>query len=218
MEPGIYPIWKKSGPSSHDVVNQIRQLSSIKKVGHAGTLDPLAEGVLVVAVGREFTKQIDRVKEQEKEYVAQIRLGQTSVTDDDEGEKQEHSVDHIPSKHEVQMVLNEFIGQIRQTAPKYSAVKIYGKEAYKRAREGEEFPLPPRDVEIKKIELLAYQWPCLEIKLISGPGVYVRSLARDIGLKLDCGGYLAKLVRTRVGKYSKSNSYSVKNLSSRKDS
>lgn len=210
MKEGVYPIWKTKGPSSHDVVANIRKVSKIKKVGHAGTLDPLAEGVLVVAVGREFTKKIDQIKEQEKEYIAKIKLGVRSSTDDEEGQKNEISLKTRPTEQEIKNVLSSFVGNIKQQAPKYSAVKIYGKEAYKRARSGEDFPLPIRDVEIKEIELLEYSWPFLEVRVVSGPGVYIRSLARDVGSELNCGGYLAKLIRTRVGNYDKIASKTLK--------
>lgn len=212
MKEGIYPIWKTKGPSSHDIVAKIRRISGAKKVGHAGTLDPLAKGILVVAVGREFTRKIDQIKDQEKEYQATIKLGQFSTTDDEEGEKKDILIDKKPSEKDIRKTFEKFIGQIKQQAPKFSAIKIYGKEAYKRARMGEDFPLPPRDVEIKNIVLQKYVWPTLEIKVVSGPGVYIRALARDIGKELGCGGYLADLTRTRVGNFNKMSSKKIDNF------
>lgn len=209
---GIYGVWKPKGPTSYKIISQIRKLTGIRRVGHAGTLDPLAEGVLVVAVGREYTKKIEKHKEDEKEYFATIKLGANSTTDDEEGEKEILKVSQIPKLEEVQKATKDFIGEIQQAAPKYSAVKIWGKEAYKRARKGEDFPLPPRNVEVKSIEVLKYKWPIVELKVTTGPGVYIRSLARDLGEKLKTGGYLAGLVRTRVGEYNSENSVRVEDF------
>lgn len=202
MKEGIYNIHKPVGPTSNDLVMKIKRLSGIKKVGHAGTLDPLAEGVLVVGVGREATRQLGQWSEKEKEYLAKIRLGINSTTDDEEGEKTGVAVKNIPDEEKIKKKLQKFEGKIRQMPPKFSAVKVSGQEAYKRMRAGEEFSLGGRDVEIKKIELLRYKWPILELKVITGPGVYIRSLARDAGKELKTGAYLKDLIRTRVGEYS----------------
>lgn len=205
-------INKPKGFTSHDVVNLVRKATGIRKVGHAGTLDPLATGVLVVAVGREFTKQISKIVEKEKEYVASIYLGKTSTTDDEEGEKTVVSNKTQPTKEEVDKVLKEFLGKILQTPPIFSAVKIRGKEAYKYARKGEEVKIKPREVNIKSIDVVEYDFPTLKIKVTTGPGAYIRSLARDVGEKLETGGYLSDLQRTRVGKYTIENSVELCNL------
>lgn len=198
---GILAVNKPKGPTSFDIIRKIRKIVHEKKVGHAGTLDPLAQGVLVVGVGREATRKLDEIVQKEKEYVAKVKLGAFSETDDAEGEKQKVEVQSIPSQAEIEDVLAKKIGDIRQVSPRYSAVKISGKEAYKRARMGEKFTLPERFVEIKEIEILSYGWPFLELRLVTGPGVYVRSLAREIGDDLGTGGYLAYLLRTRVGQF-----------------
>jgi tRNA pseudouridine55 synthase len=202
MLKNIFPIYKPKGPTSHDIVDQVRRVTGVKKVGHAGTLDPLAEGVLVVAVGREATKQISSIVKTEKEYIAEIKLGETSTTDDEEGEKNEtpNSKIQIP-KETIVEALKGFVGEIEQIPPIYSAIKVKGKSAYKYARKGEDLKLEPRNVLIKEIQVLKYEWPILELRVVSGSGVYIRSLARDVGEKLGVGGYLASLKRTRVGEY-----------------
>ncbi len=202
---GIFAINKPKGPTSYAIVGQIKRLvggTKKEKIGHAGTLDPLAEGVLVVAVGREYTKQISEVVAKEKEYLADIKLGMTSVTDDEEGEKTEIACEKIPTIKEIEKLKKEFTGEIIQTTPVYSAAKVGGgEEGYKKARRGEKFTPPPRFVYIERIDILAYEWPTLQLRVVTGPGVYIRSLAREIGEKLKTGGYLTRLVRTRVGDF-----------------
>ena len=206
---GIIAINKPSGMTSHDVVAKIRKISGIKKVGHAGTLDPLATGVLVVGIGREATKKLGKIVEKEKEYIANIRLGIDSSTDDEEGEKKKYNVTHEPTRQDIEKVIDQFIGEIKQLPPRYSAVKIRGKRAYRRARDGEQFPLPFRSIEIKEISIMKFDWPYLKLKVTTGPGVYIRSLARDIGHDLGTGGYLAGLERTRVGAFVIEKSYTI---------
>ena len=162
------------------MIAQLRRILGVKKIGHAGTLDPLADGVLVVAVGREGTKQLTDLIRKEKEYIATIKLGVVSTTDDEEGEKTERAVKAFPTKDEVEHVLLEFIGEIEQIPPVFSALKINGKPAYKYARAGKELVMEARKVRINKIELIKYKWPELVIKVDCGSGVYIRSLARDI--------------------------------------
>jgi tRNA pseudouridine55 synthase len=197
----IVPVFKPKGPTSHDIIDQIRKATGVKKVGHAGTLDPLASGVLVVGITRKGTKCLyDHVKK-EKEYVAEICLGAVSKTCDQEGPIEEVEVKEIPAQEQVEKVLSKWQGKVMQRPPKYSAVKINGTPAYKLARQGKEFELPERVVEIKKIDLVNYSYPDLKIRFVTGKGVYIRSLARDIGEDLGTGGYLKDLKRTRVGQY-----------------
>ena len=205
----IIGILKPKGPTSHDIINAIRQITQIKKVGHAGTLDPLASGVLVVAIGRSSTKQLSSIVAKEKEYIAKIRLGATSTTDDAEGEVTMNEIDKPSSTNDVESVLINFEGDIEQVPPIFSAVKVKGKEAYKRARKGEELMMGPRQVNIKNISIKGYNWPILKLEVVTGPGVYIRSLARDIGEELKVGGYLQDLIRTRVGGYSIENSLTI---------
>ncbi|MBU1149113.1 tRNA pseudouridine(55) synthase TruB [Patescibacteria group bacterium] len=205
----IVAINKSKGPTSHDIINQLRRITGTKKIGHAGTLDPLASGVLVVAISREATKQIDQIVNTEKEYLATIKLGEQSSTDDEEGEKEIFEVTTKPDNKQVEQALSQFIGQIEQIPPQFSAIKVQGRAAYKSARLGQTIKLKPRPVEIKNIEILEYVWPILKIKVTTGKGVYIRSLARDLGRSLGCGGYLADLVRTRVGEFTLENSHTV---------
>lgn len=198
---GIFNIYKPKGPTSTDIVREIKRITGEKKVGHGGTLDPLAEGILIVGVDRKFTRQLREVVEKEKEYEAKIKLGFKSTTDDEEGEKKEIKAKKIPTKKEIEQTVKNFIGKIDQVPPKFSAGKISGEEAYKKARRGEEFSLGAHRVLIKKIEILNYKFPFLDLKVVTGPGVYIRSLARDIGKRLRTGGYLAELKRTRVGEF-----------------
>lgn len=205
----IFAVYKSKGPTSYDVIRQIKKITGEQRVGHAGTLDPLAAGVLVIGVGREATKKLGETVKKEKEYLAKIKLGATSATDDEEGEKKIIDVKKAPAAVEIKMAVENFIGEIQQTPPAYSAIKIKGRAAYKYARQGESPKLKSRQVEIKNIEILKYDWPFLELRVATGPGVYIRVLARDIGEKLKVGGYLVELERTRVGDLTKEDCLTV---------
>lgn len=201
----IFSVWKPKGPTSNDVLNSIRRAANTRAVGHAGTLDPLAEGVLVVGIGREANKKLKDIVGSEKEYVAEITLGATSKTGDSEGPINSSNVLKNILVSDIENILPQFTGKIQQTPPVYSALKIAGKEAYKYAREGKTPEMKSREVEIKNIEILDFSWPTLKLKVTTGPGVYIRALARDIGEVLGCGAYLAGLVRTRVGNFTFEN-------------
>lgn len=205
----IFAVYKPVGPSSRMMLDRIKRMTGVKKIGHAGTLDPLARGVLIVAVGREGTKQLAGLMKQEKEYRARICLGVTSRTDDEGGEKTAQTVNRIPMRADIEAVLPRFIGTIEQTPPAFSAIKTAGKRAYRLARRGEEIELAPRHVEVKEIELLAYAWPNLTLRVVTGAGVYIRALARDIGQALGVGGYIADLERTRVGDFTREQAISI---------
>jgi len=211
----IIAVYKKKGPTSRDLLNEIKRVTKEKKVGHAGTLDPLAEGVLVVGIGRESTKELFSGKFQEKEYLAVIKLGEKSSTDDMEGDKEKVFIEKPPFLYEVEKVLASFKGTIMQAPPVFSAVKIKGKEAYKWAREGTPRNPKKRKVFIKSTRLLKYKYPYLKIKITTGKGVYIRSLARDIGRALGTGGYLHSLLRLRVGKFTVSDCVPVESLPDR---
>lgn len=198
---GIFAVNKPIGMTSHDVVNIVRKKTGIKRVGHGGTLDPLASGVLVIAVGRENTKKLNEYVKGEKEYIAEIKLGQTSTTDDEEGDKKTVNVKTPPLQDKIETTSKLFVGKIMQTPPIYSAVKLAGKPAHRRVRKGETVKLEPREVIIHAIEVLSYKYPILKLKVTTGPGVYIRALARDIGEKLKTGGYLKSLTRTRVNNF-----------------
>lgn len=198
----IVGIYKPKGPTSHDIIYQIRRITRVKRVGHAGTLDPAASGVLVVAIGREFTKQLSTIVDSDKEYEATVKLGARSNTDDGEGEIVEFQRSNDKFQiGDIKKVLATFVGKIKQVPPKFSAIKMSGRKAYELARKGQEVVMEPRAVEIYKIELLSYSWPELTIQVHCGKGVYIRSLARDIGESLGVGGYMSALERTRVGNF-----------------
>jgi len=205
---GVFALWKPVGISSQRAVQKVKYWARAQtgekkiRVGHGGTLDPLAEGVLIIAVGRTYTRQIEQHVAAEKEYIAQITLGETSATDDAEGEKTlwPHEV-VIPDEAAVIQAVGEFVGDIDQVPPAYSAIKLQGQEAYKRVRRGEEVKMQSRTVHIEKIEVLSYSYPFVSIRVICGKGTYIRSLARDIGTALNTGAYMSALTRTRVGAY-----------------
>src|SRR3989338_3405144 len=205
----IIGIYKPKGPTSHDIVDHVRKITGIKKVGHAGTLDPLAQGILVVGIGRDATKKLSTIVQKEKEYIAKIFLGEKSTTDDDEGEKIKYEIKKIPTLEDIENALKKHIGKIKQIPPQFSAIKVKGKPAYASARQGKKIELAPREVEIKNIKIIKYSFPFLVIHVTTGSGVYIRALARDIGDILSCGGYLSSLERTRVGEFTKENSYTL---------
>lgn len=204
---------KPKGITSHDVVDEVRKVTGEKKVGHAGTLDPFAEGVLVVGVGRESTKKLGNItKDSEKEYIAVMELGKISSTGDLEGETREINTDFDVRESEIREVLTDFEGRIKQLPPRYSAVKIAGEPAYRKARRGDDFEVPEREVYIREIELLAYNHPYLKIRVVCGSGTYIRSLAEDIGEKLKTGAYLTELTRVRVGDFKIEDSKTLEEL------
>ncbi|MCL5795336.1 MAG: tRNA pseudouridine(55) synthase TruB [Patescibacteria group bacterium] len=204
----IVAIYKPKGPTSHDIIDQLRKITGIRRIGHAGTLDPLASGVLVVGISREGTKQLAHLVTNDKEYLAEIKLGENSQTDDAEGEKTKISKIK-PKLAEINKVIKQFIGEIEQVPPIYSAIKIKGKSAYKYARVKQKITLEPRKVRIDSIEIKSYDYPILKLLITTGSGVYIRSLARDIGEKLKVGGYLYSLERTRVGEFNKKDSLTI---------
>lgn len=200
----ILPIYKPHGWTSFQIVNKIRYLLTrhlkVKrfKVGHAGTLDPLATGVLLLCTGKA-TKRIEELQSHTKEYVADIMLGATTPSFD-----LEHPIDATyPYEHITrEMLLDtlaQFTGTIDQRPPLFSACKVDGKRAYKLARDGSDMQLAPKKVQIDEIELLACELPKITIRVVCGKGTYIRSLARDIGEVLNSGAHLTRLERTRIG-------------------
>ena len=206
---------KPTGMTSHDVVDVVRRITGERTVGHAGTLDPLASGVLVVGVGREATKVLGTIsKGTEKTYRATVWLGATSDTYDAEGRISENEEVIPPKKIEVQSALRKFTGTFQQTPPVYSAIKVGGVKAYDRARKGESFQLEPRTVTIHSINLRKYTWPTVEFDVTCSSGTYIRSLAHDLGEALGVGGLLQSLERTSVGTYSIWQAHSLEELQS----
>lgn len=194
---------KPSGMTSHDVVDVVRRITGQRRVGHAGTLDPLATGVLVVGVGREATKALGLISgKTEKRYRAVVRLGATSDTDDREGQVVERDEVTKPKKMDVQRALHGFVGTFEQVPPSFSAIKVGGVKSYDAARKGKSLALEPRTVTIHSIVFRKYAWPLVTFDVTCSSGTYIRALARDLGEKLGTGGLLDALERTAVGLYS----------------
>jgi tRNA pseudouridine55 synthase len=197
---GLIVLDKPSGITSRDAVNQLqRTLPRRTKIGHTGTLDPLATGVLVVCVG-VATRLADYIQAQGKTYLAEVSLGFTSDTDDADGTKTLVSDSPVSLDH-VLAVLPKFTGEIQQMPPAYSALKVDGQRAHSLARRGRDVELAARPVKIDTIAVEQYEWPWLRLNVACGKGTYIRSLARDIGLSLGCGGYIETLRRTQVGAF-----------------
>lgn len=186
--------------TSFDVIRVLRGKLGIKKIGHGGTLDPNATGVLVLGIGRG-TKKLNDVIGLDKEYSAEITFGKISNTYDADGEIVEAG-GVLPTALRIRNVLPDFIGEFEQIPPKFSAKKIDGRAAYKRARAGEDFEIKPAMVRVSDLEILSYKKPVLRLRIVCGKGFYVRSLAHDLGERFGCGAYLSNLVRTRVGDFS----------------
>jgi tRNA pseudouridine55 synthase len=195
---GFLNIDKPAGMTSHDVVAKLRRLAGQKRVGHGGTLDPAATGVLPIALG-EATRLLEYLVEGRKAYRAEVRLGISTTTDDAEGTIVEERVVPALDQNAIQRALQPFTGTIQQVPPMYSAIQIGGQRMYDLARRGETIDLPSRTVEIDAIEIASWQNPILTIDVRCGKGTYIRSLARDLGAALGCGAHLAALRRTAVG-------------------
>jgi tRNA pseudouridine55 synthase len=198
---GFLVVDKPGGMTSREVVNRIqRQLPRGTKIGHTGTLDPLATGVLVLCIGAA-TKLADRVQAMGKSYETRIRLGVTSDTDDADGTVTDVPDAKPPAVEALRESLKAFEGTIQQTPPAYSAVKVNGRRAHDLARRGAEVALTARPVRIDRIELMAYEWPNADVDIDCGKGTYVRGIARDWGAALGVGGIVQTLRRTRVGPF-----------------
>lgn len=194
-------IDKPLGWTSFDVVRKLRHLIRIKKIGHAGTLDPLATGLLIVCTGK-FTKRINEFMAQEKEYTGTITLGAVTPSYDLETEPVDHQdIGHIDIE-QINEAIRQFTGSILQVPPAHSAIKVNGKRVYEMARKGQAVVLEPRRITISAFELLRFEEGLLHFRVVCSTGTYIRSLANDLGHALGCGGYLSSLRRTRIGSFS----------------
>lgn len=186
--------------TSFDVIRKIRRLVRIKKVGHAGTLDPLATGLLIVCTGK-FTKRINEYMAREKEYTGTFTLGATTPTFDRESEPQNFLDYSQLTQEEIRAATTRFTGDILQIPPIYSAIKQGGTRVYEMARKGMEVKMEPRKVSIREFEIVKFELPVLSFRVVCSTGTYIRSLANDYGAALGCGGYLSSLCRTRIGEF-----------------
>jgi len=194
---GLICIDKPSGVTSHDAINAVRRLAGIRRVGHAGTLDPLATGLLLVCLGRA-TRLLEYLVGQPKAYVAAIELGRATTTYDAEGDVIAESPVDI-SAEQLHAALDNYRGSITQLAPLYSAVKVDGQPLYRRARQGESVERPERAITIYQLDLLAWSGALLQLHIKCSSGTYIRSIAHDLGQDLGCGAFLANLRRTQIG-------------------
>lgn len=211
---GVLNLDKPAGMSSARAVDAIKRLLPRGvKVGHAGTLDPFATGVLLVLIGGA-TRLCESLMDAPKQYEAVLKLGATTATDDPESPEQVTAEAPVISRSEIENMLPAFVGAIRQRPPSYSAIKVAGRRAYQLARKGQTVELDERIVQVHAINLLAYDWPALSLRIDCGRGTYIRALARDIGQALGCGAYLTQLRRTRVGDFYADSAIALTALSS----
>ena len=215
MNSGFLFVDKPKNITSFAVIEYLRKITQIKKIGHAGTLDPFASGLLIIGIGREATKLLGNFLKKEKIYLAEIEFGKITDTWDSEGKIIFKKQNLTPlSLEKIKKTLSSFIEEIYQTPPKFSAKKIKGKRAYELARVGKEVKLPSQKVKVFYIKILKYQWPILKIETKVSSGCYLRSLAYDIGKKLGCGAYLKNLKRIQIGKISLKEAVPLKKLNS----
>jgi tRNA pseudouridine55 synthase len=206
---GFFVVDKPLGVTSRDAVNRVQRcIPRGVRIGHCGTLDPLASGVLVLAIGAA-TRLVEYVQEQTKVYRAVVTLGANTSTDDSEGEPTPVPGAVAPDRPTVERVLGEFLGTIQQVPPAYSAAHVDGSRAYRLARQGKAVELAPRPVRIDRIDIREFAYPRLDLEITCGKGTYIRSLARDVGRRLGTGGYLATLRRTRIGVFEEAGAISL---------
>lgn len=197
LKEGILLVNKPQGKTSFSLIRALRKLTGIKKIGHAGTLDPFATGVMVVLIGRSFTRLSDKLLFQDKEYLAEVCLGVTTDTYDCDGKVVARSK-KVPTLQEIEQTVSSFQGEIDQIPPMYSAKKIGGRKLYELARLGEEIERSPAKVNVCTT-ILSYEYPHLRLKVSCSKGTYIRSIAHEIGQLLGCGAHLSQLERTRSG-------------------
>ncbi len=213
---GFLNVYKPQGKTSHDVVAILRRITKVKQIGHTGTLDPFAEGVLPICIGKA-TRLIEYL-EDDKAYVGTVKLGESTTTYDTEGEVVNSSDKKVTLK-EIESALDKFRGNIQQLPPIYSAIKVNGKKLYEYARKGEEVKIEPREVTIYKLDIVNFEEEkqLLELYIECSKGTYIRSIAHDLGAVLGCYGHLVKLVRTKAGKFNVENSVKLDSIQTVED-
>lgn len=209
---GILVVDKPRGLTSRAVVDRVVRLAGRVKIGHAGTLDPLASGVLVVCVG-PATRLVEEIQALPKSYRTVVRLGERSDTLDADGRIEPVADPRVPSADEVAAAVGPLVGDVEQVPPEYSALKVRGRRAYDLVRAGKAVDLAPRRVRIDRIGVIRYEWPHLELEVDCGSGTYIRSIARDVGEALGCGGLVDVLVRTRIGPFTLDDAVDLDGLS-----
>ena len=197
--------------TSFDVIQKLRYIINIRKIGHAGTLDPLATGLLIICTGK-FTKKINEFMAQEKEYTGTFMLGATTVTYDRESEPGNQKPFLHLTEEKIKSATESFTGEIQQVPPAHSAIKVGGKRVYELARKGIEVKLEPRKITIKEFEITKIELPIIHFRVVCSTGTYVRSLAKDFGDKLGCGAYLSSLCRTRIGEFLVADAQTVEDI------
>ena len=207
---GIIVVDKEKGITSRDVVNSLTHIFKTKKIGHTGTLDPLATGVLVCTIGK-YTKLNELLTSTYKEYIAEMKLGITTDTYDIEG-KVLNKNQNIPSEEKIIKVILSFKGKYNQEVPIYSSVKVNGKKLYEYARNNQEVNLPKREVDIKELEILEINKDVVKFKTLVSKGTYIRSLINDIGVKLGCGAIMTNLRRTKQGLFKIEDSCTISDI------
>ncbi|MFA6708685.1 MAG: tRNA pseudouridine(55) synthase TruB [Fusobacterium sp.] len=213
---GIININKPQGITSFDVIRKLRKILSIRKIGHTGTLDPLATGVLIVCVGKA-TKLVQDIEKKEKEYIAEFDLGYKTDTYDIQGKTLDKVDNFSVTKEELETVLKNYIGDIKQVPPMYSAIKINGEKLYELARRGETIERAARDISIFSLELLEFNGKKVKIKCVVSKGTYIRSLIYDIGEDLKTFATMTSLIRTKVGNENIDNSFTLETIESLKE-
>ena len=213
---GFLNVYKPAGKTSHDIVAILRKVTKIKQIGHTGTLDPFAEGVLPVAIGK--AARLIEYLDDDKAYDAVVQFGSSTTTYDIEGEVLNTS-DKVPDLEEIKTELKNFYGEIEQIPPIYSAIKINGKKLYEYARNGENVEVAPRKVNIKELNIINYNAPkrILNIHIECSKGTYIRSIANDLGEALGAYGHLIKLIRTKAGRFDIDSSVKLEEINSAED-
>ena len=209
---GLLPVHKEAGMTSHDVIYKLRHATGAKKVGHTGTLDPMASGLLLICFGRA-TKLTQFLTEWDKSYLGEVTLGATSDTLDAEGEITPAVEVPDLTQADLKAILKRFTGRITQKVPAYSAVKVDGRELYKYARRGQEVESPSREIEIESLELQTLNLPVFSVSVRCSKGTYIRVLADDIGREVGCGGYLSALMRQSVGPFDITRALTLREIS-----
>ena len=211
---GFILIDKETGPTSHDIIYKLRKITGIKKIGHAGTLDPFASGLMIVAIDRRATKKIEKFVKLDKKYLATIILGKETDTYDRDGKIISNYYGEKIPKQKIKKAILKIKNQTEQTPPMYSAKKINGKRLYELARKNIEIERKPQSIKIFYVKIKKYNWPELQLDIYCSSGTYIRTIASDLGKELGCGAYLKELRRTAIEKYKIKKAKKIKGINS----